>query len=138
MRRPSTVSPPTRRKRVRKRVALSLLTVGLVALLLPGAVAAGGSGAPNQGDPSKVLTVDNPYEYCDAVPGYKVEGDFGQYIKIWSKDPIDFVTVKSGRDASVLWSDTGEDYGKYWIKFKLSKDISNYVVWTCPCENEPG
>ena len=62
------------------------------------------------------------------TPGKKVEGNFGRTIKVSSYHPIDLVTVKSGEGAYVVssWFDT------YKGKITLSKDVSNYVVWTCP------
>jgi hypothetical protein len=85
--------------------------------------------APNQGDPDKVIRVDNPNVWCEhPVPGNKHEGDFGQTIHVSAGNPIDFVTVKSGQGAYVVY----KTFDKYWGKIKLSKDVSNYVVWTCP------
>jgi hypothetical protein len=57
----------------------------------------------------------------------KVEGDFGRSIHVRSYHPIDKVTIKSGRDAYVVSS----EFDTYWGKIKLSKDVSNYVVWVC-------
>jgi hypothetical protein len=85
--------------------------------------------APNQGDPDKVIKVDNPNVWCKyPVPGKKVEGGFGQTIHVSGSHPIDFVTIKSGQGAYVVY----KAFDKYWGKIKLSKDVSNYVVWTCP------
>jgi hypothetical protein len=111
------------------RSKLAALALGaLLALALTAGPAVAGD-APNQGDPDKVLTVDNPNVSCEyPEPGKKVEGDFGRKIHVWAKDPIDFVTVKSGRDAEVVFAEFDEFKGK----IKLSKDVSNYVVWTCP------
>jgi hypothetical protein len=101
---------------------------GLVTLAVSVAPATAGDG-PNQGDPDKVLKVDNPNVWCkDPVPGKKIEGDLGQTIVVYASDPIDFVTVKSGKGAYVVFA----KFDKFWGKIKLSKDVSNYVVWTCP------
>jgi hypothetical protein len=62
------------------------------------------------------------------VPAEKVEGDFGRKIHVSASDPIDFVTVKSGKNATLVFAEFDEFSGK----IKLSKDVSNYVVWTCP------
>ena len=112
---------------MRSRLITVILGV-LVTLAVVAAPAAAG-GAPNQGDPDKVLKVDNPNVWCDyPVPGKKVEGDFGRTISVYSSNPIDFVTVKSGQGAYVVFA----TFDKFWGKIKLSKDVSNYVVWTCP------
>ena len=117
-----------------KRLLMAVLTIGLLAAMLPGVALANDNGAPNQGDPSKVVKVEAPWGCCDPIPGNKVEGgNLGRYEKIWSYYPIDFVTVKSGNGASFWLHDSGYDYGKYWVEIKGTKDISNYVVWTCPC-----
>ena len=114
----------------------SRFVVVVLGVLLAVAVVAAQAGAvdvPNQGDPSKVLKVNNPNVSCDdPVPTEKVEGDFTQRIKVWSKYPIDYVTVKSGKNAYVVSSDFGTYMGKYWAEIKLSKDVSNYVIWKCP------
>ena len=116
---------------MKKRLLMMLLTIGLLAAALPGVAVAG--DAPNQGNPAFVQVVEAPWGCCDAIPGPKHEGDFGKYEKIWSYYPIDFVTVKSGRDADFWLDDSGHDYGMYWVIIKGTKAISNYVVWTCPC-----
>ena len=109
---------------------MRLITVCVTAVFALG-IAAGPAvaGAPNQGDPSKVLKVDNPCVWCKyPTPGKKVEGNFGRTIYVSSSNPIDFVTVKSGEGATVVSS----SFDTYKGKIKLSKDVSNYVVWTCP------
>jgi hypothetical protein len=112
---------------MRSRLAALVLGVALALALIAGPAIAG--DAPNQGDPDKVLTVDNPNVECEnPEPGKKVEGDFGRKIHVSADDPIDFVKVKSGRDAEVVFAEFDETEGK----IKLSKDVSNYVVWTCP------
>ena len=60
--------------------------------------------------------------------GKKVEGNFGRTITVKASAPIDFVTVKSGRGAYVV----SAYFSGYSGTIKLSKDVSNYVVWTCP------
>jgi hypothetical protein len=106
---------------------LSLVAGVMVTLaLLTGPAAA--TDAPNQGDPMKVLKVNNKNVWCkDPTPLRKVEGDFGRTIYVKAKHPIDFVTVKSGEGAYVV----DKKFGIYWGKIKLSKDISNYVIWVC-------
>lgn len=108
---------------------LLLATAGIPFAMALGAAPAAAAEAPNQGDPSKVLTVDNPNVKCaEPVPGAKVEGGLGRTIKVSASDPIDFVTVKSGSGAEVV----SASFGTTWGKITLSKDVSNYVVWTCP------
>jgi hypothetical protein len=112
---------------MRSRVVTVILGA-LVTLAVVVAPAVAG-GAPNQGDPDKVIKVNNPNVWCAyPVPGKKFEGDFGQTIHVSASSPIDFVTVKSGKDAYVVY----KTFDTYWGKIKLSKDVSNYVVWTCP------
>jgi hypothetical protein len=41
--------------------------------------------------------------------------------------------VKSGNNANFNLHVEGWDNGKYWVKIYGDKDISNFVVWTCPC-----
>lgn len=124
-----------------KRLSMAVLAAGLLVALLPGVAVAGGgghdrAGGPNQGNPKMVLTIDNESVVCEAVPGAKVEdGDLGRFEKILSSYQIDKVTVKSGKKAKVVWSVFGQEGDQYFVKFKLSKDISNYVVWTCPNGN---
>jgi hypothetical protein len=120
-----------------KRLLMALLTIGLLAAMLPGAALAGhdnpyGDG-PNQGRPDMVLKVEAQWGCCVPVASKKYEGDFGTYQKVWSYSPIDFVSVKSGKDAYVKWSSSWKEGSKYYVAFKLSKDISNFVIWTCPC-----
>jgi hypothetical protein len=80
-------------------------------------------------DPSKVLTVDNPNVSCESpVAGPKVEGELGQTIIVSAEDPIDFVKVKSGVGAVVVSAQFDTNQGQ----ITLSKDVSSYVVWTCP------
>jgi hypothetical protein len=111
---------------MKSRVVAVVLGVLVAVAVIAAPVSAGG---PNQGDPDKVLKVNNPNVWCsNPVPGPKIEGNFGQTIHVHASHPIDFVTVKSGKDAYVVYS----TFDTYWGKIKLSKDVSNYVVWTCP------
>src|SRR6266487_133954 len=85
-------------------------------------------------DPSKVLTVDNPNVSCKSpVAGPKVEGELGQTIIVSAEDPIDFVKVKSGVGAVVVSAQFDTNQGQ----ITLSKDVSSYVVWTCPPTTPP-
>jgi hypothetical protein len=102
----------------------------LGAVLLLGLVTLGYTGLAlaDQGNPSKVLTVDNPNVSCESpVQGPKVQGELGPTIIVSAEDPIDFVTVKSGVDAVVVSAQFDTNQGQ----ITLSKDISSYVVWTC-------
>jgi hypothetical protein len=118
-----------------KRLMAALLMSSLLAVMLSGVVAAGkyvdygwGPG-PNQGEASKVVKVLGPYSIkCTPVPGVKQEGDFGKIVMIEPKAYLYGVTVKSGKDATFELVDKG--CGKYEIRG--TKDISNFVVWTCP------
>jgi hypothetical protein len=101
----------------------AVLLVGLVAL------ASTGLALADQGNPGKVLTVDNPNVSCESpVQGPKVEGELGRTIIVSAEDPIDFVTVKSGSGAVVVSAQFDTNSGE----ITLSKDVSGYVVWTCP------
>jgi hypothetical protein len=101
----------------------AVLLVGLVTLSYTGLALA------DQGNPSKVLTVDNPNVSCESpVRGPKVEGELGRTTFISAADPIDFVTVKSGVDAVVVSAQFDTNQGQ----ITLSKDVSSYVVWICP------
>jgi hypothetical protein len=121
-----------------RRLLLAALTIGLLAAMLPGTALAGdktvdyGWGAgPNQGEVSKVVLVPGPFTCpCTTpVPSEKYEGYFGTSVMIESDVTICGATVKSGRDA------------EFWLEYKGcgeyelygTKDISNYVIWTCPC-----
>jgi hypothetical protein len=116
-----------RRCAMRSRIVTVILGA-LVTLAVVVAPAVAGN-APNQGDPDKVIKVDNPNVWCaDPVPGKKIEGGLGQTIHVSASQKIDFVTIKSGQGAYVVY----KTFDKYWGKIKLSKDVSNYVVWTCP------
>jgi hypothetical protein len=113
-----------------------VLVVGIVlAMTLLVGTAAAGTTCVNQGNPDMVLTANNCWvSCCSPMPGPKIEGCFGRCILVTSRCPIDFVTLKSGKDAEVVWKQFGRwCNGTYWAKVCLSKDVSNYVVWTCPC-----
>jgi hypothetical protein len=102
---------------------LVMATVVLAGLSITGLALA------SQGDPDKVLTVDNPNVSCASpVAGPKVEGQLGTTISFSAAAPIDFVTVKSGQGAVVVSAQFDTTTGQ----ITLSKDVSNYVVWTCP------
>ena len=62
------------------------------------------------------------------MAGPKVEGNLGTTISFSAAAPIDFVTVKSGQGAVVVSAQFDTTSGQ----ITLSKDVSNYVVWTCP------
>jgi hypothetical protein len=109
------------------RTKLLLVFLGIVTgmMALAGPAAAG----VNQGDADKVLRVDNSGVWCkDPVPGSKVEGHLTTTIQFHAAGPIAFVTVKSGKDAKLV----SYRFDTFWGSITLSKDVSNYVVWTCP------
>src|SRR5512132_3192338 len=106
--------------------AARLLVIAVVVLA---GLSVSGLALANQGDPDKVLTVDNPNVSCASpVAGPKVEGNLGTTITFSAGAPIDFVTVKSGKGAVVVSATFDTTSGT----ITLSKDVSNYVVWTCP------
>ena len=106
--------------------AARLLVIAVVVLA---GLSVSGLALANQGDPDKVLTVDNPNVSCASpVAGPKVEGNLGTTISFSAGAPIDFVTVKSGKGAVVVSATFDTTSGT----ITLSKDVSNYVVWTCP------
>jgi hypothetical protein len=106
--------------------AARLLVIAVVVLA---GLSVSGLALANQGDPDKVLTVDNPNVSCASpVAGPKVEGNLGTTISFSAGAPIDFVTVKSGQGAVVVSATFDTTSGT----ITLSKDVSNYVVWTCP------
>jgi hypothetical protein len=109
--------------KLEKAFPLGAVLVGLVTLSYTGLALA------DQGNQSKVLTVDNPNVSCESpVAGPKVEGELGRTIVVSAEDPIDFVTVKSGVGAVVVSAQFDTSQGQ----ITLSKDVSSYVVWTCP------
>ena len=124
-----------------KRLLMALLTIGLLAAMLPGTALAGGKmvdygwgPGPNQGEASKVIPLRNyDVNCCVPVASKKYEGGFGTWKYIKASAPIYGVTVKSGKDAHFDLKVIGWKDGKYWVKIYGDKDISNFVVWTCPC-----
>src|SRR5512133_3240583 len=101
----------------------------VIAVVVLAGLSISGLALANQGDPDKVLTVDNPNVSCASpVAGPKVEGGLGTTISFSAGAPIDFVTVKSGEGAVVVSATFDTTSGT----ITLSKDVSNYVVWTCP------
>ena len=123
-----------------KRLFMVLLTIGLLAAMAPGTALAGGKTVdygwgpgPNQGEFSKVIPLRNDaVNCCVPVASKKYEGDFGTWKYIKASAPIYGVTVKSGKNANFWLKDIGWKYGKYWVKIYGDKDISNFVIWTCP------
>jgi hypothetical protein len=104
-----------------------MLLVGLAALGFTGLARA------DQAGPMRiVLIVDNPNVSCESpVPGLKDEGQLGQLgqtITVSAEDPIDFVTVKSNPDAEVV----SAQFDTFEGQITLSKNITGYIVWTCP------
>ena len=113
-------------ERVRSPRSLRLLVVAVAVLA---GLSVTGLGLAQQGDPDKVLTVDNPNVSCESpVAGPKVQGSLGTTISFSADAPIDFVTVKSGEGAVVVSAQFDTNTGQ----ITLSKDVSSYVVWTCP------
>ena len=99
----------------------------------------GGASAPNQGDSGKVLTADNPNvgpvgtrtgcKCPHPVPLAKVEGNnLGKTLYVSASKPIDFVTIKSGSNATII----SQSWQIYNGTIKLSQAVSNYVIWVCP------
>jgi hypothetical protein len=119
-----------------RRLFLAVLMSGLLAVMLSGVAAAGkyvdyGWGlGPNQGEASKVVKVEGPYFCsCTPVPSKKYEGGFGTSVMFEGKAHLYGVTVKSGNGAWFKLAYKG--CGRYEIYG--NKDISNFVIWTCPC-----
>jgi hypothetical protein len=114
-----------------------LITLGLGALaaigLATGLATAGlaETDPPNQGEADKVLTVESGYTCSGTmVAGEKVEGDsLGPTITVTATSPIVQVTIKSGSEAAVVTATWSTDFLTGTIT--ISKDVSNYVVWTC-------
>ena len=105
-----------------------ILAGSLLAAMLPATALASGA---NQGDESKVLEIDNGNVSCPYPTALeKVEGDMGRWIQGSSTDLIDKVTVKSGQGAAVVQQYT--TVSDHYFFIKLTKDVSNYIVWTCP------
>ena len=87
------------------------------------------TGSVNQGEESKVLTVNGTSCSTTVVAGAKVEGGLGTTVQITATAPIVRVTLKSGQGAAVVSSSFSADFKS--VTITLSKDVSNYVVWTC-------
>ena len=116
-------------------LATSLLAASSAASS-PGKGAGAGSGV-NQGDPDKVLTVGSGFACAGAlVAGAKVEGGgLGRTVVFRAGTPIAQVTLKSGKDATVVTSSFAADYRSGSVT--LSRDVSNYIVWTCSSAPPP-
>jgi hypothetical protein len=118
-----------KRLRIVKRLDEKAFMLGAVLLVGLATLSFTGLALADQGNPAKVLTVDNPNVSCESpVAGAKVEAELGRTITVSAQDPIDFVTVKSGVGAAVVSAQFDTNQGQ----ITLSKDISSYVVWTCP------
>jgi hypothetical protein len=113
---------------------LIAFSVGLLlALAMIAGPASASVEAPNQGDPDKVIRVNNQNVQCNnPQPQQKREGDFGQTINFRANHPIDFVTVKSGQGAFVV----SKSFDTFQGQITLSKDVSNFVVWVCKNQNQ--
>jgi hypothetical protein len=119
-----------------KRMIMALVMSGLLAAMLSGVAAAGGKtvdygwgDGPNQGEESKVVLVPGPaFCTCVPVPSMKYEGSFGKIESIDPDGSLYGVSVKSGKNAEFKLVYVG--CGKYEIRG--TKDISNFVIWTCP------
>jgi hypothetical protein len=57
----------------------------------------------------------------------------GRTISVRASQAIDSVTVKSGKNASVVEA----SFDEYSGTITLSKDVSNYVVWVCDSNDVP-
>jgi len=64
------------------------------------------------------------------VPSAADAGQLGDTLTVSTEDPIDFVLVKSAPGAEVVSAqfDTTSTSGQ----ITLTKNITSYVVWTCP------
>jgi hypothetical protein len=103
-----------------------VLLVGLATLGLTGL-----AGAAQIGPNPTVQLVDNPTVSCESpVPSVPVVGQLGETITVSAEDPIDFVLVKTAPGAEVVTAqfDTTSTSGQ----ITLTKNITSYVVWTCP------
>jgi hypothetical protein len=100
-----------------------VLLVGLATLGLTGLASAAQIG-PNP----TVQLVDNPSVSCESpVPSVPVVGQLGETITVSAEDPIDFVLVKSAPNAEVT-----AQFDTTSGQITLTKNITSYVVWTCP------
>jgi hypothetical protein len=117
--------PKAVNKRERK-----VFLLGVVLLVGLGTLGFVGLAHADQPGPLRiVLLVDNPNVSCESpVPGSLEIGQQGQTITVSAEDPIDFVTVKSSPDAEVVSAQFDTLQGQ----ITLSKNITGYVVWTCP------
>lgn len=103
-----------------------VLLVGLATFYFTGLASAQQLG-PNP----TVLVVDNPDVSCQwPLPSTSDAGQLGQTITVSAEDPIDFVLVKSTPDAEVV--STQFDVSQGQVTLMLSKDVTSYVVFTCP------
>jgi len=103
-----------------------VLLVGLATLGLTGLASADQIG-PNP----TVQLVDNPNVSCESpVPSATDAGQLGDTLTVSTENPIDFVLVKSAPNAEVVSAqfDTTSTSGQ----ITLTKNITSYVVWTCP------
>jgi len=113
----------------KKLVAIALGALSLGATAAPAAA----TDMPNQGNTDNgklVYLVNNSlYESCagHVVPLDKVEGDFGTSVYVSAEKPIAKITVKSGVNAQ----NAGSYFNGTSAKIKLTKDVSNYVIWVC-------
>ncbi len=129
------------------KIALALLialATGLVAASAAASYPARGAGTSfaasarddNQGDEDKVLTVASGFECAGSlVAGDKVEGGLGETVSFSAAAPIVQVTLKSGKDATVVASSFASDFRSGSVT--LSKNVSNYIVWTCSAPHPP-
>jgi hypothetical protein len=100
-----------------------VLLVGLATLGLTGL-----AGAAQIGPNPTVQLVDNPNLSCESpVPSVPVVGQLGETITVSAEDPIDFVLVKSAPNAEVT-----AQFDTTSGQITLTKNITSYVVWTCP------
>jgi hypothetical protein len=101
-------------------------------VLLVGLAALGFAGLAHADEPGPlriILLVDNPNVSCESpVPGPGEIGQLGETITVSAEDPIDFVTVKTSPAAEVVSAQFDTLAGQ----ITLSKNITGYVVWTCP------
>jgi hypothetical protein len=102
-----------------------VLLVGLATLGLTGLASADQIG-PNP----TVQLVDNLSVSCESpVPSAIDAGQLGDTLTVSTEDPIDFVLVKSAPNAEVTAQfDTTSTSGQ----ITSTKNITSYVVWTCP------
>jgi hypothetical protein len=119
------------RRSLRIAAACALAIAGLTAGVAVSGLSANAGDPPNQGDPTKVLTVMSGYACDGAVtPGSKVEGSgLGPTIAVSAATPIVKVTIKSGDKAELVSATWAADFRSGTIT--ISQDVSNYVVWTC-------